>query len=88
MRRGCGIQASSVKTGEKRKATPPRKGWANTNNYYKLNPRKDNRDLSGTGTNTAPPLLAVARVPNDKAIRKRRRGFCPISEGTPTSHGR
>ena len=40
----------SVKTREKRKATPPRKGWANANYYYKLNPRKDNRDLSATGT--------------------------------------
>ena len=61
----------SVKTRGKRKATPPRKGWANTNNYYKLNPRKDNRDLSATGTKHGSLLVAVARI---------RKGHLPVTQ--------
>jgi Putative transposase DNA-binding domain len=60
----------SVKTRGKRKATPPRKGWANANYYYKLNPRKDNRDLNATGTNHGSLLVAVARIRYEKANRK------------------
>jgi hypothetical protein len=61
----------SVKTREKRKATPPRKGWANANYYYKLNPRKDNRDLSATGTKHGFLLVAVARI---------RKGHLPVTQ--------
>ena len=44
------LPAASVRLNqEKRKTTPPRKGWTYANIYYKSSPFKDNRDLIERG---------------------------------------
>gem|GEM_PF-1820308 len=79
----------SVKTRGKRKPTPPRTGWTNANYYYKLNPRKDNRDLSaargrerGTGRTFMTAILILGLF---TAFQES--GSPPVAAGTGMIHG-